>query len=256
MECSNHLKQIGLAIHGYLDANKVFPVSSDNYGPQQSGWIPRTLAFMEEQPLYDQFASSISTSAIRCACRPFKRSCPRCAAPKTSRAASFLPPSCNGKALPLHHELQGGRRRSEHRRRLARRLRQIRLVSERRDVYICTYQQPVRARMVPDGFSQTFMVGEDVPEQNVHSMWSYANGDYASCNPPLNYFPNPPIPASWWLVISFRSKHPAGANFCFVDGSVHFISEEVDFGTYQALATRVASCSARTNRRSVQGPPY
>jgi prepilin-type processing-associated H-X9-DG protein len=110
--------------------------------------------------------------------------------------------------------------------------------------------------MVPDGFSQTFMVGEDVPEQNVHSMWAYSNGDYASCDAPLNYFPDPPTPTYWWKVMSFRSKHSGGANFCFVDGSVHFINEEIDLGTYQALATRDGQLFGKNEPPLAAMPPY
>lgn len=35
----------------------------------------------------------------------------------------------------------------------------------------------------------------------------------------------------------FRSEHPGGANFVFADGSVHFISEDVDTAAYRAMAT-------------------
>jgi len=34
----------------------------------------------------------------------------------------------------------------------------------------------------------------------------------------------------------FKSRHPTGANFAFVDGSVRFISQTIDHRTYQLLA--------------------
>ncbi|EAQ78735.1 DUF1559 domain-containing protein [Blastopirellula marina] len=37
---------------------------------------------------------------------------------------------------------------------------------------------------------------------------------------------------------SFGSKHPGGALFLFVDGSVHFVSENVNLDTYRAMGSR------------------
>ena len=36
----------------------------------------------------------------------------------------------------------------------------------------------------------------------------------------------------------FGSRHPAGTNFVFADGSVHLITETIDVAVYQSLATR------------------
>jgi prepilin-type processing-associated H-X9-DG protein len=101
-----------------------------------------------------------------------------------------------------------------------------------------TYQLKLNLGSITDGTSNTLMLGEDVSEANHHSAAFYANGDYASCHAPLNYFPNPPDPDNWPRVISFRSKHPQGANFCLADGSVRFVSQSIDRLQYQQLCTR------------------
>ena len=36
----------------------------------------------------------------------------------------------------------------------------------------------------------------------------------------------------------FRSDHPGGAQFVFVDGSVHFIPDTIDYPVLRALVTR------------------
>ena len=36
----------------------------------------------------------------------------------------------------------------------------------------------------------------------------------------------------------FWSYHPGGASFLFVDGSVHFLSDDIDYQVFLALSTR------------------
>lgn len=45
--------------------------------------------------------------------------------------------------------------------------------------------------------------------------------------------------------LQFGSEHPGGAQFLFADGSVHFLSENIDFTLYQDLATRNGSESVQ-----------
>ncbi len=106
-------------------------------------------------------------------------------------------------------------------------------------------QWPVRLRQVTDGTSHTFMVGEDLPSHNWHTMWAFANGDSSSTYASLNYSLSDPDPATWWDMRGFRSLHPGGAHFAYADGSVHFIQEAVNFDTYQALST-IAEAEAIT----------
>ncbi len=53
MSCANNLKQVGLALHGYLSARKTFPPSGDM--ENQLSWRVLILPQMEFGTLYDQF---------------------------------------------------------------------------------------------------------------------------------------------------------------------------------------------------------
>ncbi len=107
-----------------------------------------------------------------------------------------------------------------------------------------TFRRPVTIAKITDGTSKTFMIGEDVPELNRHSTAFYSNGDWCSCNIPLNFgIATPPelvdeFSLAWWDAQGFRSRHPGGAQFCRADGSVHFVADGVDNVLYRTSCTR------------------
>jgi prepilin-type N-terminal cleavage/methylation domain-containing protein len=105
-----------------------------------------------------------------------------------------------------------------------------------------TFQRPVRLAKIQDGTSKTLMIGEDVPRYNRHSTAFYSNGDWCSCNIPLNYgfqVPNPDeFSLVWWDAQGFRSRHSGGANFASVDCAVRFVSDSIDNVIYRVSCTR------------------
>jgi hypothetical protein len=105
-----------------------------------------------------------------------------------------------------------------------------------------SFQRPVRIAKVTDGTSKTFMIGEDVPEYNRHSVAYYSNGSWCSCNAPLNYGlgqdPEKIAVNAWGDAQGFRSKHPGGVHFCAADGSVRFVAENADNVLYRTSCTR------------------
>jgi prepilin-type processing-associated H-X9-DG protein len=57
MQCSNNLKQIGLAMHNYHDVYKTLPpaVIADGEGKPIRSWRSLVLPFIEQQPLYERY---------------------------------------------------------------------------------------------------------------------------------------------------------------------------------------------------------
>jgi prepilin-type N-terminal cleavage/methylation domain-containing protein/prepilin-type processing-associated H-X9-DG protein len=105
-----------------------------------------------------------------------------------------------------------------------------------------SFQRPVKISSVTDGTSKTFMIGEDLPEFNWHSVAYYSNGSWCSCNAPLNYGlgqdPEWIAKNAWFDAQGFRSRHPGGVQFCLADGSVRFVSENADNILFRTSCTR------------------
>jgi prepilin-type N-terminal cleavage/methylation domain-containing protein/prepilin-type processing-associated H-X9-DG protein len=115
-------------------------------------------------------------------------------------------------------------------------------------------------RDVTDGESQVILVGEVLPHKSDHARngWFHFNIAGAATTAPINYpvvgigdpgfswyNANPPLNpfscthfANWQTSIGFKSQHKGGAQFAFVDGSVQFLAEHIDYITYQRLGDR------------------
>ncbi len=125
----------------------------------------------------------------------------------------------------------------------------------------------IRVASVTDGMSNTLMIGELLPYLNYSYRISttdagWANSDGGS-NPastivPINYFIDPSLHGqtqfvncavncpqgperciwNWAVSWAVKSNHPGGTNFAFGDGSVRFLSQDIDHATYQYLGCR------------------
>jgi prepilin-type N-terminal cleavage/methylation domain-containing protein len=56
IQCSNNLKQIGLACHNYHDANQGFPTQSLSVG-----WVVQLSPYLEQDPFYKQWLATLTT---------------------------------------------------------------------------------------------------------------------------------------------------------------------------------------------------
>jgi len=253
LKCQNNLKQLGIGIHSYHDGQGKLPAGvspwSEGAPPPFTGrgWILETLPYLEQSNLYAQFEPSrvgdMFSGAGLMNCRPQMATvlsvlaCPSDPSQRTSTSmyqwTGITVGVTSYKGVIGTANMGGGWPDSP---------------SGTYDGHNTTNNTGLFFRNsglvkltllhITDGTSNTLMVGEDVPDANHHSAAFYSNGDYASCHAPLNYFPNPPDPDNWPRVISFRSKHTNGVNFCLADGSVRFISDSINRLQYQQLCTR------------------
>jgi prepilin-type processing-associated H-X9-DG protein len=109
-------------------------------------------------------------------------------------------------------------------------------------IWRVTYFNPVNLRKVTDGTSNTIMVGESVSQQDYHSAAFFADGDFATCGIPINYFlvgaSDDEIQTKWYELRGYKSLHPGGVQVVMADGSVHFLNESIDNLVYRGLGTR------------------
>jgi prepilin-type N-terminal cleavage/methylation domain-containing protein/prepilin-type processing-associated H-X9-DG protein len=122
-------------------------------------------------------------------------------------------------------------------------------------------QHPLRFSSASDGTSNTLLLGEDLIDKHVYLWGDQAGGlrgPYSMDSGfqlhngyiPINYqiisadlqsgcSPDPKH-AMLNLGVSsgYKSQHPGGANFAFLDGSVHFIAQNIDQITLIQLAVR------------------
>jgi prepilin-type N-terminal cleavage/methylation domain-containing protein/prepilin-type processing-associated H-X9-DG protein len=131
----------------------------------------------------------------------------------------------------------------------------------------CRAGARIRLASVTDGMSNTLMIGELLPYLNYSYRISIDDAGWANweggSNPastimPINYTINPsthgqtsfvnctvncpqgPERCIWNWAVSWavKSSHLGGTNFAFGDGSVRFVSEDIEHATYQYLGCR------------------
>jgi len=101
-----------------------------------------------------------------------------------------------------------------------------------------------------DGTSRTFAVGEVLPMWNLWTYWYGWDAVSATTGIPLNYGKG--IYAgdqggyadTRYINYGFHSRHPGGAQFGMLDGSVQFVVDRIDFNVYRCLGSMNGAESA------------
>jgi prepilin-type N-terminal cleavage/methylation domain-containing protein/prepilin-type processing-associated H-X9-DG protein len=108
------------------------------------------------------------------------------------------------------------------------------------------YGLPRKPSKITDGLSNTFAAGEvRAPDTlDSYSVWAYGSRYESSLRVTTNLLNTSPgrgqVRVEPWGSRNngaFGSEHPGGANFVFGDGHVTFVSDDIDYGMYQDLAT-------------------
>ncbi|MEW4561975.1 DUF1559 domain-containing protein [Bremerella sp. JC770] len=253
MQCSNNLKQLGLALHNYHDTFGKLP--SGGHQETQLSWHVSVLPFIEQPALYELFAfttggyeqaNKVEHSVNRvdgflCPSGPIEMATdtahtdkytthyygvmgPKGTNPVNSNAYDGNYSSTGGTCPVSSHgglSNQGTLRTNENR----------------------------AFRDVTDGTSNTLLVGEkswvnfsggtDFARYRPWTKGSTgaSSGCWATAVKNLAY-PINSQHVTQYNDISFGSEHPGGAMFLNVDGSVAFLPETIDFGVLLSNASR------------------
>jgi len=206
IQCASNLKQMSLALHGYHDQHKEFPVSyvldltvtNGNWG-----WAPRMLPFVEQQNLQSALVPGNYLGDIP---------------PPNAQTQHVLPLFiCPTDPMPVLNSMANNYAKNNY------------PASQQ----ICTTGTPARMASITDGTSNTFMIGERDRFKRVGAVWiGRVQGItdamvYGRADLPLNTLfaggSDPDCTRHAW-----GSQHGGGANFAFCDGNVRFISDTIE----------------------------
>ena len=265
MKCANNLKQIGLALHSYHDAIGRFPAGANNaFTPNYTSstwcsadtntanarepWTVGILPFLEQQGLYAEFnlnAAFTETSNIVGTAQNdalFHKNNRQYQCPSDPNSIA----SVNNNN---YFGVQGGGSTPDCSTQAAQR------VFYRNGILY--FQSQTRMADVLDGTSNVFMVGETkyclTPKgrpDGAHTSWASGgkiNNDGFGIPLTLAAAKEQPnsVAGSGATFDSlntqsrlFGSFHTAGCQFLLADGSVHFISDNINLSTYQQMGVR------------------
>lgn len=259
MQCSNNLKQLGLATHLYLDAFKVFPPQMLNVNTNNNrrwGWGTCLLPFVEQTGLYNALkpdggqmipVASTDYGGVRLLQTPL---------------AVYTCPSDGGGTLNQFHPSVNASNNSNNWYSKSNYVGNQQLMRYRAGFGGACFG----IRDATDGTTNTLLIGErrlnvGLPNRFPGSIiWGTAQGTGDSANTfhaahPINTFStcadyDADANDSTRTRFAISSAHVGGAQFAMADGSVRFVSENIPVNpeaTARALANTGNGCTAGTD---------
>jgi prepilin-type N-terminal cleavage/methylation domain-containing protein/prepilin-type processing-associated H-X9-DG protein len=285
MQCTNNLKQIGLALHNYENANKSLPPGSGYQRPEKvPTWVVRLFPFFEQQGItarYDftqyanvepnlTLAKSATIPMLICpsdenASQPILQNRQQEGGSRnpveahglwyTGSMGPTVPDRClwdnNPLTLPYtcvgcaYGTLVAASGATPEKAREPCLLPPLHIGgvfnTDTCAGIFCRRHTPTPLKTITDGLSNTFMVGETLPRHYVWNCVFCDNFPVSSTHIPANlltekYETN--ADGNHARSSGFKSEHPSGLNMLMGDGSVRFISQDIEYVTYNMLGSR------------------
>ncbi len=273
LQCSNNLKQLGLALQVYHHSYGRFPSGGVHDAPyswsgpkaeNHGSFLVALLPYLDEQSLYDacdfttdtMFNSTLPSGQKVHEVRISTFRCPSDANQQYYTDGNPLYPSTNGLKLatsnyaasmgnqafgacPFGGNMFGtGPAYHGH----------DETGTQISGVFSHT-NWAANLKEISDGSSNTIALGEILPGCSWHAQdgWMHVNSlwfattcpiNYNNCEDRSGYDASCAAPNAWSCDMGFKSDHPGGALFVLCDGSVHFLSENIDYNNYQRLGDR------------------
>jgi prepilin-type N-terminal cleavage/methylation domain-containing protein/prepilin-type processing-associated H-X9-DG protein len=267
--CQNNLKQLGIAAHSFHDANGRFPYNGAETfitGDQDEGcctnaarqrpmwsWLARILPYIEQDNLHrlgNIDTANVRTSGVmdrevktfHCPSDPSSAGRVRSDVADLQAAAAVTNyKGCGGNVWGIG-EARFRNPSTNTVWQSAFTQRATGTVKPNGMLFRSDVFRKLTMVGISDGTSNTLMVSEDLPDRSAWVSWAYSNN--ASSNttaiPPNakrldGTFYN--RSTEWPNIFGFKSQHSGGINAGFADGSVRFISENIDITTYRAYGS-------------------
>jgi len=265
-QCVNNLKQIGLGLHNYESSVGSFPYGADTYGTitnsgisglnQWGGnWVLLILPQIEQTTLYNAFNFSLRTvdKANTTVTTTFLGGflCPsdgiggnqpirtdrnevansmalwyvgNMGPTNMDNKVPFCPPTPSG-STNQSYCVQGnwGSTSSS--------------VSGQMVGMFSRFNQAQRIAGVTDGMSNTFFVGESLPDQCKYFGAYLHNFPLAPTSIPVNLTQLKLANNIFYQVCGYKSRHSGGVNFLMGDGTVRFVKTSINYQVYNAAGS-------------------
>jgi prepilin-type N-terminal cleavage/methylation domain-containing protein/prepilin-type processing-associated H-X9-DG protein len=280
VQCQNNLKQIGLAVHGFHDTYKRFPVGTHDDDNRSFCWRTWILPFIEQQTIYSQMTGAglwvppnmggganglnvdtVPNSEIGTAVAAIQDLAKTPLSIYVCPSDTLPPFDNNGFAKANYcgnigtvNDLSG----------TAMNITGCAAANGSLQTGVFLHANNnnntwvTNMAAIVDGTSNTFFVGEVSETQNVNSaspgdqrfpIWASGNNN-GGCSGLQNAGAVLRFADTNYFLnrktggqsnMSFGSRHSGGANFLLGDGSVRFVSDSVNMVIYRACATRAGA---------------